>query len=514
MGIRDRCRRGHGEGHAELLYRDFDESRADERRVALVKSLTESDGGYEGLFPLVEIGLPFRPRVLEAAYLSWPLLTKLMPVSFPGVQTKRDELVVDVDEHALRDRMTSYFDFSVTHQDMARICPRAMTETARFSAAETRDYLRARGVREEWFRRYLFRPFDARWVYWEPETRLLGEKSPSYPPHVSPTNLWLSAGQRSRKGEFYQPQVTRVLADHHLVESNVQMVPLFLSPDAHKATLFDPDSASRPRANVSAAAIAYLDGFDGSPDELFYTVVGLLNSPAYARENAGALRQDWPRIPLPATRDALLASAELGRRVATLLDVEEPVDAVTTGSVRHELRPLGVLTSATGGQLDPSAGDLAVAAGWGHAGQGGELVVGEAEIGEALAEGGELGVGVGALEGAAAARHGDTALTRMSPPGGDGKVSCGGIELAACCRGEHAERAQLVAHGAGGDCVDRLLDIEQRRDPAAELGGGEEGVAGSRERDAGPVLAEGAGVLASIRRGVEQSDDRVEQLIR
>ena len=370
------CRRGHGEGHAELLYRDFDESRADERRVALVKSLTESDGGYEGLFPLVEIGLPFRPRVLEAAYLSWPLLTKLMPVSFPGVQTKRDELVVDVDEHALRDRMTSYFDFSVTHQDMARICPRAMTETARFSAAETRDYLRARGVREEWFRRYLFRPFDARWVYWEPETRLLGEKSPSYPPHVSPTNLWLSAGQRSRKGEFYQPQVTRVLADHHLVESNVQMVPLFLSPDAHKATLFDPDSASRPRANVSAAAIAYLDGFDGSPDELFYTVVGLLNSPAYARENAGALRQDWPRIPLPATRDALLASAELGRRVATLLDVEEPVDAVTTGSVRHELRPLGVLTSATGGQLDPSAGDLAVAAGWGHAGQGGVTMPG------------------------------------------------------------------------------------------------------------------------------------------
>ena len=60
----------------------------------------------------------------------------------------------------------------------------------------------------------------------------------------------------------------------------------------------------------------------------------------YAREKRGALRQDWPRIPLPATREALLASAELGRKVAALLDVEEPVDAVTAGSIRHELRPI------------------------------------------------------------------------------------------------------------------------------------------------------------------------------
>jgi hypothetical protein len=123
-----------------------------------------------------------------------------------------------------------------------------------------------------------------------------------------------------------------------------------------------------------------LDGFDGSPEELFYTVAGLLNSPAYARENAGALRQDWPRIPLPAARDALLASAELGCRLAALLDVEEPVDAVTTASIRHELRPIGVLTSVSGRQLDPSAGDLAVTAGWGHAGKGGITMPGRGRL--------------------------------------------------------------------------------------------------------------------------------------
>ena len=109
-------------------------------------------------------------------------------------------------------------------------------------------------------------------------------------------------------------------------------------------------------------------------------VVSAGYAPAYLCENADGIRQDWPRIPLPATRDALLASAELGRTVAALLDVEEPVDAVTTGSVRHELRPLGVLTSVSDGQLDPSAGDLAVTAGWGHAGKGGVTMPGRGRV--------------------------------------------------------------------------------------------------------------------------------------
>ena len=93
-------------------------------------------------------------------------------------------------------------------------------------------------------------------------------------------------------------------------------------------------------------------------------------------ENAGALRQDWPRVPLPARRDALLASAELGCTVAALLDSEQPVDGVTSGSVRYELSPIGVLSAVCGGQLDPSAGDLAVTAGWGHGGKGGVTMPG------------------------------------------------------------------------------------------------------------------------------------------
>lgn len=49
-----------------------------------------------------------------------------------------------------------------------------------------------------------------------------------------------------------------------------------------------------------------------------------MQSHSYLTSNSGGLRQDWPRIPLPATRAALLASAALGREVAALLDTETP----------------------------------------------------------------------------------------------------------------------------------------------------------------------------------------------
>ena len=97
-------------------------------------------------------------------------------------------------------------------------------------------------------------------------------------------------------------------------------------------------------------------------------------------ENADGLRQDWPRIPLPDSKELLLASAELGRKVADLLDPETEVDGVTGGNVRPELRVIGVPTRTGGRPLNQQAGDLAVTAGWGHAGQGGVTMPGKGKI--------------------------------------------------------------------------------------------------------------------------------------
>jgi hypothetical protein len=180
------------------------------------------------------------------------------------------------------------------------------------------------------------------------------------------------------------PAVTADLACLHVIERGAAWFPVTREGDGEQS-LFSAHSDSAGEIgvpNLSGRATDYLlaVGAGEATHAPFFHALSCLHSGCYVRDNAEALRDDWPRIPLPATSDALLASAELGRRVAALLDVEEPVDAVTTGSIRHELRPIGVLASASGRQLDPSAGDLAVTAGWGHAGKGGVTMPGRGRV--------------------------------------------------------------------------------------------------------------------------------------
>jgi len=358
-----------------------------DKRTELLASLpqTMNDGKslYQFFPPQYYLGLSFRPADVSLMYSTWPLLPELFPVSFPGVKTSRDSVVVDIDDRVLAERIGKYFDLQVTHEEMRACCPAAVADASRFHAMQTRDYLRRRGFLPDNVIRYCYRPFDTRWIYWEPETKLLDEKRADYFPNVFAGNISLCAVQQNRK-DFNPPFVSKLLCSLHLIERGANIFPLLLNPD-NKKCLFDDKTHDGPNPNLSSAAesylreIGYADLMVGA-HSLFYAALAILHAPAYATENTGALRQDWPRIPLPADRKALAASAELGRQVAALLDTESPVPGVTTGTIEPFLQTVGALAKVGGGSLDPDAGDLAVTAGWGHAGKAGVTMPGKGQI--------------------------------------------------------------------------------------------------------------------------------------
>jgi hypothetical protein len=360
------ARRGDDRPPAGVAFRHF----WGKEKLAELSVATERKGDYSSLLPTAPMGLTLMPAVVLGGYHGWPLLPELLPVSFPGVKTSRDEALVDVDRDRLVVRMRTYFDKSVSDEQIAASMPTLMRNRARFAAAATRRKLADRGFLPENVVRYCYRPFDNRWLYWEPETKLLDEKREDYFPHVRPDSLWLEARQKQTMEAFDRGFVTSALADTFGAGCS-SFFPVYLKASAVDATLLDTADGDYVN-NLTPTSSHYLSGVDANELDLFRHVVGVLHAPDYRRENAGALRQDWPRIPLPATADALLASAERGRRVAELLDVESPVDGVSSGQIRFELRPVGSIdTTANGGSINPSAGDLAVTAGWGHAGKGG-----------------------------------------------------------------------------------------------------------------------------------------------
>ena len=255
-----------------------------------------------------------------------------------------------------------------------------MKDTARYDACAVRDTLLARGGPiDSGFVRHAYRPFDNRWLYWEAETKLLREKSPHYPKHTFAENLWFSAAQQLRRGaEEPQACFTKHLASRHLIERGTSMFPAWLC----ESEMGSDGNVAR-CANLSGAARRYIDYLGISVDDLFYHVLAVLHDPAYRETNAGALRMEWPRIPLPGWPDGklkgtalfLAESAERGRKLAALLDTEAPVRGVTQAPLRSEFAAVAVPTTVSGRNM--AGEDFAVTAGWGYHGQSKAVMPGQ-----------------------------------------------------------------------------------------------------------------------------------------
>ena len=86
---------------------------------------------------------------VQAHYLSWPLLPDLLPASFPGVKTSRDDALVDIDRAALEQRMCQYFDKNVSNEEISRFAPSLGKDASRFDYRQTRVTLQKSGFRLE-----------------------------------------------------------------------------------------------------------------------------------------------------------------------------------------------------------------------------------------------------------------------------------------------------------------------------------------------------------------------------
>ena len=183
-------------------------------------------------------------------------------------------------------------------------------------------------------------------------------------------------------------------------------------PDHAAGRIGSDDDGPWRRPNLSGAARRYLEHLGLSVDDLFHHVLAVLHDPAYREANAGALRMEWPRIPLPGwpapgsagvppadkpdtnaresrtppsgqvgkreAAEALAQSAARGRELARLLDSDTPVPGVTSGTLRPEVAAIAVPATTDGRNM--AGDDFALTAGWGHYGTGGAVMPGQGRI--------------------------------------------------------------------------------------------------------------------------------------
>ena len=342
---------------------------------------TETEEVCNRIEPMLLLGLPFVPTAVSKDWFDWPALLDLFPVSFPGVKTSRDGFLVDTDLDRLKVRIGNYFDERLSHDEIAQRYPGAMKTTAQFNAREVRNVLLKRGEPiDDEFIRFSYRPFDIRWLYWEANSGLLDRPRPDYRPHVFAGNMWLVAQQKPRR-EWSPPQVISHIGCLDLMDRGATCIPTYLCYD-NKET----NNSIQHRPNLTIEAGNYLRHLGASVEDLFHHVLATLHDPAYRDANSGALRMEWPRIPLPGWPDGkadgavetLAASAERGRELARLLDPDTLVLGITQGALRPEIAAIAVPTTTDGRNM--TGDDFALTAGWGHYGAGDAVMPGQGRI--------------------------------------------------------------------------------------------------------------------------------------
>lgn len=375
---------------ATVKYRELWGLSNDKRRM-LLDSLSSKSAKNAPQYETARIARELRYAIGEhnasTAYLSWPNLLGLFAESFKGIQPGRGTALVDIDRVSLQERMRVYFNKAVPDADLGELCPDMMTNEAGYDAAEVRRELLAKKQKYddallvpcEWM------PMDARHLYWQPTGKLLNRNRPEYHEQVWTGNLFLACTQKPRKSEYPSPIVVEAIGSYYLMDPYATYFPLRHRHESLTGQSIGPGIDEKWLECVCAAhgikartkdGHGWTDAAMNINDTIFFHINAILWARAYKETHKASLNTDWARIPIPVNADALTASGRLGRVIAALLRVSEPVEGVTSGKLRPVFKHMAVPVRIDGKPIDPDA-DLNVEATWGFRNKAGAVMCGQ-----------------------------------------------------------------------------------------------------------------------------------------
>jgi hypothetical protein len=378
----------------EVRFRDdIDSARAEERRKQLLKGLTvrRFDAAYATAEPCAQNRFSFKPESVSSEYNAWPKVPELAISHFNGPVERRGGALVSIDRGPLDARMEAYFDPEKTDEEIKAICPSLMMTGNRIVGPEARKKILAEHTFDATkIVKYPFKVFDVRFCYLENLRPLFSEPSPELLGHRIPGNRFFITRDTADKTPEGPPfYFSSRVCDYDCISGHARHFPVVLSASAKPAGRQAEDQGSFLTgdvvANLSPLSCSYLAllGVESAADEtenarlVWMHALAIGYSPAYLSENADGIRRDWPRIPLPADRKMLEASAALGEELAALLDSETDVAGVTSERIDPILKTLGVICNVGSAETG-----LAVTAGWGHKGKEGVTMPAKGKLAE------------------------------------------------------------------------------------------------------------------------------------
>ncbi len=269
-----------------------------------------------------------------------------------GIKTHRDHFVIDFEENPLRSRIAAIRDDSLSNEEVSQRF--RLRDTGSWELSKARLKLRALDDWEKLFSPCLYRPFDARIIYYS--DAVIDRPRPQLMHHMLGDNLALIVG---RAGHVVESETWGLLfCTTDLVDTNIYyrgggvVFPLYRYHQKQKETplkggrsavnLTLPKSKSEYNTrdhNLSPQFITTVKGKldldflpDGrgdlqgtfGPEDIFHYMYAIFHSPTYRERYAEFLKIDFPRLPLTSDQALFRALAEKGEELVALHLMESP----------------------------------------------------------------------------------------------------------------------------------------------------------------------------------------------
>ncbi len=310
----------HGKAAPKVHHADCWGSRDDKYEWLLKHDVTTTE--WKEITPSTPLYLlvPRDERTMDNFQQFIPI-TAIFPLHSVGIVTSRDGFVFDFDRRALERRIRTFLDPNLP-DDFVRESFK-LKDTQAWKLAHARKALRQDEKWPDKLTRALYRPFDARWLFYHPDA--IERAREEVMTHMLRDNLALVTPRRVElAGGWHHALVSNLPVEHVAVSLKTidYVFPLYCYPDDHDHDLFTLHQARGTKTpNIDPELIQALKRAyrkQPTPEQILSYVYAILYAPTYRAKYAEFLKTDFPRIPFTEDFRQFKELASLGRRLIDL----------------------------------------------------------------------------------------------------------------------------------------------------------------------------------------------------
>lgn len=266
---------------------------------------------------------PFENTSIGETYTEFIPLKELFPLHSLGILTKKDSFAVSKTESELEIRIREFLDPALTDEEACLSMGLKLRDRDKWDARLVRSKHSSEEL-EDSITRFLYRPFDRRFVVYHPDIVARTNSRVLLP--MKQNNVSLIVG---RQGQAVKDMEWNLcFAASEMTDQNIfgrgggTVFPLFADADDQR-TLPNLDSASVDRL-LSKIEV------DVEAMDVFHYVYGVFSCKQYRDTFHDYLKDDFPRVPIPKSSEEFDALRKLGEQLVALHTGKKSVPIMTS----------------------------------------------------------------------------------------------------------------------------------------------------------------------------------------